>query len=197
MEEPKGPKTLTLVASQAQSAKNSQNSKARRSLILRCTLAIFSAYRADQYSDPEVYKESLKLVLDQYTDDIIIHISDPRTGVQRACKWPPTIAEIVTACEVHMQHLAKLDRLKNWGKKDKPLRLEAPREERPTIEELKAKYGEDWGLTPDPRPKPGFKTGQAPSWQEIVSMYHRDPSRLERLMKVADQYAKDRGDTSA
>jgi hypothetical protein len=174
-----------------------QKAKARKTLIEKCQAWIFAAYRIDQFSDVEGYIDSLNHVLAQYPDDVIMHISDPRTGIQRACKWPPTIAEIVTACEVHMQHLAKLDRLKNWGKKEELPRLEAPSEERPTIEEMKAKYGEDWGLTPDPRPKPGFKTGQAPSWQEIVSIYHRDPARLERLMKTMDGYADDRGDAPA
>lgn len=171
-------------------------------LILRCTLAIFSAYRADSYGSPEHaegYKANVKAVLGQYPDEVIMHISDPRTGVQRASDYPPSIARIVTACEVEMQHKAKLARLKNWGNAatEERKRLEAPREERPTLAEMKAKYGEDWGLRADPRPKPGFKTGQAPSWQEIVSIYHRDPSRMENLCRVADDYAQDRGDAPA
>jgi hypothetical protein len=193
---------LRAAASSVPSSANSPISKERMKLILRCTLAIFSAYRADSYGSDEHaegYKANLKAVLGQYPDDVIAHISDPRTGVQRACKWPPTIAEIVTACEVQMQHMAKLERMRNWGKAtlEDRRRLEAPREERPTFEEMKAKYGEDWGLTPDPRPKPGFKTGQAPSWQEIVSLYTRDPDRIARLIRVADKYAEDRGDAPA
>jgi hypothetical protein len=158
---------------------------------------LFSAFRSDQFSDPEGYLNSLGLVLEQYPNDVIIHITDPRTGVQRHLKWPPTIAEIVDACDKRMQELARAESFRNWGKKDEPLAIEAPREERPTKEEMKAKYGEDWGLTPDPRPKPGFKTGQAPSWQDIVSLYSRDPDRIARLMKVADKYAEDRGDAPA
>ncbi len=171
-------------------------------LILRCTLAIFSAYRADSYGSDdhaEGYKANLKAVLSQYPDDVIIHISDPRTGVQRGCKWPPTISEIVTACEVQMQHLAKLDRLRHWGKPEAVPRLEAPREERPSMEELKAKYGENWGLTslaPDPKKVPGFKTGQAPSWDQIIVRYQSDPARLARLIGAADQ-SRDESESEA
>ena len=151
-----------------------QRQRSRKSLIERCQRIIFSGYRADQFSDPEGYIDSLNLVLGQYPNDVIKYVSDPRTGVQRGCKWPPTIAEIIEACEKRIAELARLHRLQNWGKSDAPA-IEAPREERPTLEEMKEKYGEEWGLTPDPRPKPGFKTGQAPSWHEIVTMYHRDP----------------------
>jgi hypothetical protein len=184
-------------ASSAPSTGDSQRLKSRKSLILKCQRIIFSAYRTDQYSDPDGYLTSLGLVLEQYPNDVIVYVTDPRTGVQRGCKWPPTIAEIVEACDKRMQDQAKLERYRNWGKPDAAPAIEAPREERPTLEEMKEKYGEEWGLTPDPRPKPGFKTGQAPSWQEIVTMYHRDPERLARLMRIADKYADDRGDAPA
>jgi len=166
-------------------------------LILRCTLAIFSAYRADSYGSDdhaEGYKANLKAVLGQYPDEVIIHISDPRTGVQRACKWPPTVAEIVCACEVQMQHLAKLKRLQNWGSRNEVPLLDAPREERPTYEDLKAKYGENWGLTPAEPRKPAV---HAPSWDQIIVRYQSDPSRIARLVRAADAFAEDRGDASA
>lgn len=50
----------------------------------------------------------LGAVLEDYPNEVIIHISDPRTGIQRRSTFPPTIAEIVTACEVYQDHLRKL-----------------------------------------------------------------------------------------
>jgi hypothetical protein len=52
---------------------------------------------------------SLGVVLEQFPDEVIIYITHPRTGIQRRLKFPPTISEIVEACETQM---AYHDRLK-------------------------------------------------------------------------------------
>lgn len=75
---------------------------------MRCQLAVFSAYRADQYSDPESFKISLGAVLEQYPDEVITYVCDPRTGIQRRLKWPPTISEMVEACDDHRAFLEKV-----------------------------------------------------------------------------------------
>lgn len=51
---------------------------------------------------------SLGAVLEQFPDEVIIYITDPRTGIQRRSKWPPTISEVLTACEDHQEYLAKI-----------------------------------------------------------------------------------------
>jgi hypothetical protein len=143
---------------------------------------LFSAYRADQYSDPEGYMASLGMVLEQYPDAVALYITDPRTGIQRHCKWPPSISEIVAACDEHHQYLNRCEQFRTWG--NKPAQIEGPAEERPTLEELKAKYGKDWGLKSlDQPPKP---TTPAPTWDKIVEMYQSDPSRLAALIKADD-----------
>jgi hypothetical protein len=176
------------------SQRSTGQSGSRKTLILQRQRILFSAFRSDQYSDPEGYLASLGMVLEQYPDDVIVYISDPRTGVQRACKWPPTISEIVEACDRRMQEQARTRRLKNWGKNEVPA-LEAPREDRPTYEALKEKYGENFGLDPAGAKPPPRKP--APSWDSIAAMYQADPMRLARLIGAADQYAEDRGDAPA
>lgn len=175
-------------ASSGRSTAPSQNSRegSRRSLILRCQRIIFSAYRADQYSDPEGYMISLGAVLEQYPNEVIVYVTDPKTGVQRNCKWPPTIAEIVSACEQHAGYLARKERFANWGK-DSQSSLAAPEENRPTYEELKEKYGEDWGLSPhDHRPKPS----PAPTWDQIIAMYRGNLSLTARLMRRNEDFSQ-------
>ncbi len=95
-------------ASRTQSDESSLNSKDRKALILRCQLALFSAYRADQYADPEGFKYSLGAILEGFADEVIRYVCDPRTGLQRRHKWPPTMAEIVEACEDHRDFLKRL-----------------------------------------------------------------------------------------
>jgi hypothetical protein len=59
--------------------------------------------------------------------------------------------------------------------------LEGPREEKPTLEELQAKYGKDWGLTDPGGERIGTTGKPAPSWDNIVARYQSDPSAIERL----------------
>jgi hypothetical protein len=75
---------------------------------LRCQLAVFSAYRIDQYAEPDSFKTSLGAVLEQYPDEVITYVCDPRTGIQRRNKFPPTISELVEACDEHREFLAKM-----------------------------------------------------------------------------------------
>jgi hypothetical protein len=51
---------------------------------------------------------SLGAVLEQFPDEVVMYITDPRTGIQRRSKWPPTISEVLEACEQHQEHLTRL-----------------------------------------------------------------------------------------
>jgi hypothetical protein len=125
---------------------------------------------------------SLGAVLEQYPNDVIVYVTDPRTGIQRGCKWPPSIAEIVEACDKRVEELHHKQRFSTWGKRNEPA-LPPPDVLKPTYEQLKEKYGEDFGLSPrGPRPAPE----PAPSWKEIVQTYSADPSRIRRLLGAAE-----------
>jgi hypothetical protein len=141
---------------------------------------LFTSYRTDQYPDPDAFMASLGLVLEQYPDDVIVYVTDPRTGVQRRCKWPPTIPEIVEALDDRSAWLKRRERYENWGKNNK-LMVEGPIVPKPTLEEMQEKYGKDWGLNqvdPDRGIAPVFT---APSWDKVTADYASDPSRIARL----------------
>ena len=70
-------------------------------------MALFASYRIDQFADPEGFKTSLGAVLEQYPNEVITYVCDPRTGIQRRSKFPPTISEMVEACDDHREFLAK------------------------------------------------------------------------------------------
>ncbi len=63
------------------------------------------------------------MVLERYPDQIIRDITSPLTGIQRRSKFPPTIAEVVTACD---EEVARAERIKRYSE----MRA-APREPRP------------------------------------------------------------------
>jgi hypothetical protein len=140
---------------------------------------LFSAYRIDQYSDPEGFKVNIGLVLEQYPLDTIRFVTDPRTGVQRRCNWPPSVKEVVDAGDQHMRDKATAHRFKNWGKSNDAM-LEGLRDEKPTFEELKAKYGENWGIDSGEK-RVGTEGGSATSWESINEQYHGDASAFQRL----------------
>lgn len=68
-------------------------------MITRCAKMIFSAYRRDDFADPDSFVFQLGAVLEKYEDAVIQYVCDPRTGIQRRCKFPPSIAEVVEAAE--------------------------------------------------------------------------------------------------
>jgi hypothetical protein len=60
---------------------------------------LLSAYRRDDYADPEGFVLQLAVILSDYPPDVVRYVTDPLTGIQRRLKWPPSIAEIIEACE--------------------------------------------------------------------------------------------------
>lgn len=162
---------------------STQQSNSRKTLILQRQRILFSAFRADQYADPDGFLMSLGLVLEQYPDDVIVWVTDPRTGVQRGLKFPPTISEVVEACDNRAAELARHERYRNWGKGNEGPRLGPPTEKRLTADELKAKYGgPDWGLSEPPRAPPV----PAPTWAAIAKGYGANPDRMAHLIRLAD-----------
>lgn len=91
---------------------------------------IFSAYRRDDFADPEGFVLQLGAVLERYADEVIHTVTDPRTGIQRRSKFPPSIAEIVEACEAEATAIATRERYRSMPA---PVRLaiEGPRRPKP------------------------------------------------------------------
>lgn len=68
---------------------------------------LFSAYRREDFADPEGFVAQLGLVLTEFSDEVVIYVTSPRTGLQRRLKWPPTISEVIEACEEHRDFLLR------------------------------------------------------------------------------------------
>lgn len=60
---------------------------------------LLSAYRRDDLADADGFVAQLGVVLEDYSEAVIIAVTGPRSGLQRRCKWLPTIAEVIEACE--------------------------------------------------------------------------------------------------
>lgn len=60
---------------------------------------VLSAYRRDDYADPVGFVTQLGVVLETYPRWIVQYVTDPKTGIQRKSTFPPSLAEVVKACE--------------------------------------------------------------------------------------------------
>jgi hypothetical protein len=60
---------------------------------------LFSSYRLDQFPDPEAFMAQIGTVLEQYDPQVVSIATSPLTGIQRKCKFPPSIAEVVEFCD--------------------------------------------------------------------------------------------------
>lgn len=69
---------------------------------------LFSAYRRDDFSDPEGFVSQLGTILSDFPEEVVVYVTSPKTGLQRRSKWPPTISEVLTACEEHQEFLARV-----------------------------------------------------------------------------------------
>lgn len=144
---------------------------------------MYACFRRDDAADAEVFMDAAIAILATYPDDVIIDVTDPRTGIPSQQKWPPQPFEVTEACKAANQ---KLHPPPGWADEwqarakrqlEEREREEAARAERPTIADLKAKYGENWGIG----------TGR----EEIKT---HDPERLKRLShsaqrEIENQYA--------
>lgn len=147
---------------------NSTNQRRAQYAAERARL-LFGQYRKGDANDPETYTASIAAILSDYPEETIRYVTDPRTGLAanpmpdpetgRVWTGMPNPGEVKRACENHdrprrnaiareaqerkrIAEMAEMERIAQ----DRPNRL--------TYDELKAKYGPNWGLG-DVEQKPG------------------------------------------
>jgi hypothetical protein len=150
---------------------------------------LLGCYRTGDANDPETYVAAIAAILARYPEDVMTSVTHPATGLPSKKGWLPTVKEVVDACndivEFSVQHEARLKRIKEQLE----MREREDRGEKPTLEQLKAKYGENWGL-----PAPGnIKTPEEKA-EENAAALEREQGRVraeyEQLgMKAPSKWA--------
>lgn len=147
----------------------------RAKLLLGC-------YRTGEANDPETYVAAITAILSRYPEEVMTSVTHPVSGLPSKSSWLPTIKEVTDACnaavEPIVQNEARLKRIKEQFE----MREREARGVKPTLEQLRAKYGKDWGLNPSGGGEKAMPVA-APSWDEIAKSYSADPSRLAALIK--------------
>lgn len=85
-------------------------------------------------------------VLARYPEEVITAVTHPVTGLPSKKGWLPTVKEVSEACaEAHepiVQNELRLKRIREQME----MRERMERGEKPSLAQLKEKYGENWGL---------------------------------------------------
>lgn len=167
-----------LPASMAQQARRTAYAAERARLLLGC-------YRTGDANDPETYVAAITAVLAQYSEDIVTQVTHPTKGLPVKKSWLPTVKEVYDACEEAAAPMIRQQQRERQIAETLAEReaIEAQRGQlRPTLEQLKAKYGPEWGLDLDAGKK-GDSAFKAPSWDDIAETYSADPSLITRLTR--------------
>jgi hypothetical protein len=145
-----------LPASMGHQGRISEYATQRAKLLLGC-------YRTGDANDPETYVAAIAATLARYSEQIITDVTHPCTGLPSQKSWLPTVKEVFDACETednkNRQQLARESRIRDQiAAREEDDRLKA---QKLTYEELRAKYGDNWGIEnpdiakrspPDPAP---------------------------------------------
>lgn len=135
------------------------------------TKLMLDCFRTGGANSPETFVTAVAATLARYPDQVIYEVTDPLAGLPSQLSWMPTIKDVHDACERAMIPINNAAALK----RDVAAQMEARRQEdeakqhRPTVAELKAKYGENWGMTSLDQPKK--PPMQAPTIEQLRHHY--------------------------
>lgn len=109
---------------------------------------LLSCYPTGQPAEPKVYAAAIMTAIERYPEQVIATVTDPRGPLLRTCRFLPSIAEVVAACESEMEPIRREEERQARYEETRRLYLSPPPADapRPTYEDLKAKYGDNWGL---------------------------------------------------
>ncbi len=138
-----------LPASMVQAEEHENYAAHRARLLLGC-------YRTGDANDPETYVAAVAATLAHFPDEVITQVTHPVTGMPSRMKWLPSVSEVRMACEDVMEPIEEARR-----REERIARQLADRERyealrsklRPTYNELKAKFGDNWGIAAEVKRK--------------------------------------------
>lgn len=122
---------------------------ARARLLVGC-------YRREDFADVDIASRAFVSVLARYPEDVVIKVTEPATGIPSKLKWPPSIAEVVDACNEAMAPLLReFDRKMVEYRHHKMLPPPTPGPKM-TLAEMEAKLGRPLSKWAKPIPSEGL-----------------------------------------
>lgn len=105
-------------------------SQEQAAFAMRRALILLGSYSRARPHEPEIYTDAIAATLAGYPPEIIVHVTDPRTGIQRALKWLPEVADVVEACEAEISRRKRAKVIADITAREaaKPKVIEPPRD---------------------------------------------------------------------
>jgi hypothetical protein len=131
---------------------------------------LFGCYRTGDANDPATYVAAVTAVMSRFPEEIITQVTHPDTGLPSTGKgWLPTVKEVKDACneayEPILQNELRLKRIREQME----MREREERGERPSLAQLKDKYGPNWGIGAEEQAKREVKS--APTIDQLRHHY--------------------------
>lgn len=162
-----------LPASTAQAEEHASYAAQRARLLLGC-------YRTGDANDPETYVAAVAATLAHFPDDVITSVTHPVTGIPSRLKWLPSVSEVRMACDEAMEPIIRIQQRSERIAQQLADREAAERlrsKPRPSIDEMKAKFG----------PKFGLETGNDKTLDQRMAEWKPGPS-IEELRQHYSRY---------
>lgn len=150
----------------------------RSNWIKNCAQLILGSYRRDDFADPSSYAVQLGMILERYDDSVIEAVTSPTTGIQRTCKFPPSIAEFVEFIDEHIRrstYAAQFDarareQLRERDEFERQEKAESPEHRKKVADRIKGELREH-GFEFRGDTKPAKSTWKQFSAEELLKMY--------------------------
>lgn len=149
---------------------------------------MLDCFRTGGANSGEVFIAGMANVLSKYPASVIEAVTDPGSGIPVKQNWQPSLKEVRDACEAEMEPIRRRERQQKIVAETLAER-EVDKSDRPTREEMQAKYGPNWGLSSLDEPPKASRP--APTWDQVVDHYRARPGRIQWL---ADRLGVMRGD---
>ncbi len=146
----------------------------RSDWITTCALRVLGSYRKDDFANPDVFLTQLALVLERYDDKVIEVVTSPATGIQRTCKFPPSIAEVVEFIDEHIRRAGFAANYDARSRAQIEEREQFERDQREPLEYRRAvveRVMADYKSKIVPETKPQRQTWKQFSAEELLSKY--------------------------
>jgi hypothetical protein len=160
--------TLPITESSKSLTPGSQAAHMKNVLALQRAKTMLDFWRTGSANNTDTYLTAVAAILARYPDQVIYSVTSPTDGLPVQLTWMPSLKEVKDACEKEMEPIYKREREAKIVAETLADR-EVDKSGRPTKEDLKAKYGENWGLTS--LDEPVRKPQPAPSKEDLAAHY--------------------------
>jgi hypothetical protein len=133
---------------------------------------MLDCFRTGEANNPEVFVTAIAATLARYPDQVIYDVTDPRTGIPSKISWMPTIKDVREACDRAYAPIQQQVERERRIAEQLAAREAEENKPRPTLEQLQAKYGKDWGLG-NINGKPDKPWEPAPTASQLASHYRK------------------------